>query len=1203
MTYPANAGSESRKGPGLTQNVSFGGKAENIRRLLASSSLAIPVPCSRFQPQLACPELLARAQSHKPRLDQRFDEVRRGRGTWAVSDIRQWLTDLGLERFADAFEREELTPDNLPELSESDLKELGLPLGPRKTILKAIEALRTGGAISPPRSAGSDSSKPSAEKSPAPKDTLEGERRQLTVMFCDMVGFTELANRVDPEILQGIMRRYQDECAVCITRYEGYVYQKLGDGIVAFFGYPLAHEGEAERAIHAGLEIIAALSKLEVPDAGQLTVRIGIATGLVVVSSTETGAVGETMNVAARLQGIAEPGSIVVSERVHRLAGGSFEYRDLGEQELKGLAQPTRAYRVLGRGEATSRFDAATQTGLTPLVGREQELGLLLERWALAQDGEGQVVLLTGEPGIGKSRILSALRERLEGQGAQALRFQCSPYYVNSAFWPSIDNFERALKFGRDETPESKLDKLEALVVTHFGRPLTDVRFIASMLSIPCEERYGALAMTPQKQKDETQRSLVDLAEAAARKQPTVVLYEDLHWADPTSLETLDLLIDRVRNFPLLIVLTHRPEFQSRWAVHGHVSGLNLSKLMRAQSSAIIAKLAGGKALPAEVVEQILARTDGVPLFVEELTKSILESSELKESADRYEYAGTTRSITIPATLRDSLMARLDRYMPVKEVAQIGAAIGREFSYELIAAVVPQAKAELEDSLERLIAAGLAFRRGKPPEATYTFKHALVQDAAYDSLLKSRRQELHRKIARVIEERFPHIKATEPEVLAHHLTAAGLAEAAVPLWRAAGELSKRRMALSEAIAHLTRGLEVTATLPPSPERDASELELRALLGPALIATKGFAAPEVEQTYGRARVLCRQMGDTPRIFPTLFGLWASYLVGGDLPAARELVDQLWQLAQGAKDTAMLLVAHRAMATTFYFQGDFVRAQEHAAQGIALYDPEQHASLALLYGEQPAVVCQCFGAATLWYLGYPDRALASIQDALALTQKLAHPFMTVQALAFAARLHLHRREGRLTRERAEAALALATEHKIAFYLAQGTILRGRALVEQGHTTEGLAQIRQGLAGYRATGAGGDLLPRVMLAETYGKAGQPEDGLLVLRDALAELPKGWRYCEAELHRLEGELLLGVSAEKYAEAEACFHRALDIARRQQARSLELRAAVSLARLWQRQGKRAAARELLGAIHGWFTEGFETADLREAKALLDALA
>jgi class 3 adenylate cyclase len=550
-----------------------------------------------------------------------------------------WLQEHGLDQYADVFAQSEIDLDVMPDLTERDLAELGLPLGARKRFMRPI---RSPTASSPAAIESSPSSSPS---SPI-VSIAEGERRQLTVLFCDMVGFTELASRVDPEVLQRIIRSYEDACTVCITRYEGYVFQRLGDGIVAFFGYPLAHEGEAERAIRAALEIIESLSHLDVPDAGHLAVRIGIATGLVVVSSAEKRAVGETMNLAARLQAVAQPGSIVVSERVHRLARGSFDYADLGEQTLKGIARPTHAYRIVGVSEAASRFEAAhAEAGLTPLVGREQEIGLLLERWALAQDGEGQVVMLSGEPGIGKSRILTALRERLERQGAQALRFQCSPYYVNSAFWPSIDNFERALRFGRDEPPESKLDKLEALIVTHYGRPLADVRFIASILSIHCDERYGALPMTPQKHRNETLRTLVDLTDAAARKQPSVMLFEDLHWADPTTLEVLDLLIDRVRSIPLLVVLTHRPEFQSRWSEQGHVSALNLSKLTRAQSAAIVSSLAGGKALPAALLEQILAKTDGVPLFVEELTKSILESGEFKDAGDRYEYSATAHTV------------------------------------------------------------------------------------------------------------------------------------------------------------------------------------------------------------------------------------------------------------------------------------------------------------------------------------------------------------------------------------------------------------------------------------------------------------------------------------------------------------------------------------------------------------------------------
>jgi predicted ATPase/class 3 adenylate cyclase len=635
-------------------------------------------------------------------------------------------------------------------------------------------------------------------------------------MFCDLVGSTALSEKLDPEELRSLLHAYRTLCGDVIARYDGFVARYVGDGILIYFGWPTAHEEDAERAVRAALEIVHTVKRASSTE--DLSVRIGIATGPVVVGEAAgTGdqsklAVGSTPNLAARLQGLATAGQIVIAASTRRLAGNAFELTDLGEQDLKGIAEPVHAWRVERALVTASRFDAARGGALTPLVGRNEELDLLLRRWSQARDGEGQVVLLSGEPGIGKSRILSALRQRLEAQAVQALRFQCSPYYVNSAFWPIIDNFERALKLARDETADSKLDKLEALVVTQYGRPLAHVRFVAAILSIPCEERYGALPMTPQKHQDETLRTLVDVTEAAARRRPSVLLFEDAHWADPTTLEVLDLLIDRVRTVPLLIVLTHRPEFRSRWSGQGHVGALNLSKLTRAQSAAMVSAITGGKTLPGTLLEQVLTRTDGVPLFVEELTKSILESGDLKEAGDHYEYRSSARTVTIPATLRDSLMARLDRFVPVKEIAQIGAAIGREFSYELIAAVAPMPQAQLDASLVQLCESGLAFRRGTPPDAIYTFKHALVQDAAYDSLLKSRRQELHAKIARVIEARFPNVKTTEPELLAHHLTAAGLAEAAIPLWQAGGELALKRMALTEAIAHLNQGLELVPTM-------------------------------------------------------------------------------------------------------------------------------------------------------------------------------------------------------------------------------------------------------------------------------------------------------------------------------------------------------------------------------------------------------
>ena len=615
----------------------------------------------------------------------------------------------------------------------------------------------------------------------------------------------------------------------------------------------------------------------------------------------------------------------------------------MGERELKGISEPVHAWRVIAVGAAASRFEAAAHGFVTPMVGREQELGLLLDRWQQAQEGEGQVVLLSGEPGIGKSRILNALREKLETQGVATLRFQCSPYHINSAFYPSIDNFERALKFTRDESPESKLDKLETLIVTHLDRPLADVRFIASMLSIPYESRYGELPMTPQKFKDETLRTLVDLCEASADKQPTAMLFEDAHWADPTSLEVLELLIDRVKKTSLLMVLTHRPEFQSRWSQQGHVSALNLSKLTRAQSGTMVEKLTHGKEFPAGLLDQILDKADGVPLYVEELTKSILESGELKDAGNHYDYAGSARSVTIPATLRDSLMARLDRFAPVKEIAQIGAAIGRAFSYAMIAAVAPQTKADLDVALEQLTESGLALRRGAPPDATYTFKHALVQDAAYDSLLKSRRQTLHAKIARVIEEHFPNIKDSEPELVAQHHTKAGNTEAAIPLWLAAGTKAFQRLALTEAIAHLDKGAELNATQPDGLARDANELQLRITLGMTWMAARGWPDEQVAINLEPAVRLARLLNQTEALFLARFGLWVRIHTMGHQAHSLSLALDILAEANQRDDSFLKIAGCLSEMISSFWLGDLSTAQISELTLGNTYREDQHGKI--------------------------------------------------------------------------------------------------------------------------------------------------------------------------------------------------------------------------------------------------------------------
>jgi class 3 adenylate cyclase/predicted ATPase len=1119
-----------------------------------------------------------------------------------LSDLLTWLEGQGLSKYAGVLADNEVDLEILPALSEQDLEKIGIPLGARKKLLNALAGLRAGAA---------GEARVEAESfTPA-----GGERRQLTVMFCDMVGFTELASGLDPEVLQRIIHAYEDLCAVAITRYAGYVFQRLGDGIVAFFGYPLAHEGEAERAIHAGLEIIKALAKLEVPEVGRLQVRIGIATGVVVVVSTEKGAVGETMNLAARLQGIAQPGSVVVSERVQRLGGGSFRYEDLGEHTLKGISRPARAYRVLGVSEAASRFEAATQKGLTPLVGREQEIGLLRAHWELAQDGEGQVVLLSGEPGLGKSRILSALREQVEARGARVLRLQCSPYYVNSALYPSIDNFERVLRFGRDEPAASKLDKLEALIVKHYGRPVEDVRLIASLLSIPCEDRYGALSLTPQRQKDETLRALVDLTEAAARRAPSVLLYEDVHWADPTTLEVLDLLIDRVLRFPLLIVLTHRPEFHNRWSGHGHVTALNLSRLTRAQSSTLIRNLAGGKALPPDLLEQLLAKTDGVPLFVEELTKSVLESGELRDAGDRYEYSGATRAITIPATLRDSLMARLDRYLPVREIAQIGAAIGREFSYELISAVSPRSKPELDEALAQLTESGLAFRRREIPEAVYTFKHALVRDTAYDSLLQSRRQELHRKIARVIEQRLPASKDTEPELLAHHYTEAGMIQEAVGYWIKAGQRAVDRSAYREALGHLAAGLGLIPSLPPSLERKQQELQLQTARAAALQATQGFGGEETGRAYSRARELCAELGDAPEVFPVLHGVFLFHMLRGETQRGYDAATECLRRAQTQEQLTPLMIGHRSVGSALLHLGKFPEAAEHLRQLCELVESEyQHSSTVhglsrgserlapqpLLYGIHPRTAARAFLSLTLYALGYPNQAHAAAMDALDHAQQLGHLQNLGYALYWSNLTGIQLGEFAAVKERAQRLQALA-EHGFSQWAAFGTFQHGLALAALGDTESGIPQMKQGLKEYRALGSV-LYLPSMeaLLAVALARTQHMGEAMATISDAVARATETRElWFQAELHRLRGELWRQSAPDM---AESCFRQALATAQGQGAKSWELRAATSLAHLRCDQGEYEQAHQLLAPVYAWFDEGFETPDLRDAKALLEEL-
>jgi tetratricopeptide (TPR) repeat protein len=916
--------------------------------------------------------------------------------------------------------------------------------------------------------------------------------------------------------------------------------------------------------------------------------------------------VGETPNLAARVQTLAKPGTVVVAHGTRDLLGGLFECRDLGMQRLKGFAEPLRCWRVVAESAAEGRFEALHGARLTPLVGREEEIALLLRCWREARDGEGQVVLLAGEPGIGKSRLVRELRARLSEQPHIRLLCQCSPHHTASPLHPLIEQLERAAGFARTDPPAMRLDKLEALLARGTQRLDEVVPLIAALLGVSISERYPALTLTPEVQKRRTLQALVDQVAGLATEQPVLALFKDVHWIDPSTLELLSMVIERIRRLPVLVLITFRSEFRPPWTRQEHVTLLTVSRLGRRQGADLVARVTGDKPLPGEIVEQIVARADGVPLFVEELTKTVVESGLLADAGDHFEPSGPLPLLAIPASLHDSLMARLDRLASVKEVAQVGAVIGREFSHELLAAVAPISANQLGDALEQLVSSELVFRHGEPPDATYAFKHALVQEAAYQSLLKSKRQQLHARIARVLEERLTDAGQAGQEVLAQHWTNAGPAERAIPYWRRAGERAARRSANLEAIAHLNKGLELLGTLPDASDHLDEEFALRMAIGGPLIATKGYPAPEVEQTYSRAWALCDQPGRSAERFPVLRGLWNCYLNRGELHRAHDLAERLIALAEEQGTPVHGALARRALGTTRFFLGHFGDAAAALSEAIAIDDAVaawEDPHYLLLYTERAGVVCRLYSAWVLWYLGFPDGALQKIEDGLALGHRLAHANSLIFALNWAAVLHNLRREFDLAQKRAEAAIEVAREYGLSQWLAEAIISRGFALVGLGQQADGMAQLHAGLAAWKRTGA------RVLdsqwlglVAEGHVQAGQFNEALTAL-DAAAETTATTGEChyQAELYRLRGIALAGIG--EHAEAGSWLRKAIDTARSQLAKSLELRATTSLARLWAKQGERHNACDLLAPVYGGFTEGFDTADLKDAKGLVDELA
>jgi class 3 adenylate cyclase/predicted ATPase len=1119
-----------------------------------------------------------------------------------MQEIADWLEKLGMSEYVQSFTEHKIDISVLGYLTDQDLKDVGIPLGHRRKMLASIGELTA--ASEPP-------AKPAAAKEPEPQDAAE--RRQLTVMFSDLVGSTALSTQMDPEDLREIISAYQKCVTEVVNHFDGFVARYMGDGVLVYFGYPRAHEDDAERAIRAGLELVTAVSALK--SGVSLQARVGIATGLVVVGdltgskeAQEHNIVGETPNLAARLQGIAEPNMVVMCDTTRRLLGNLFEVEDLGARELKGLVRPVRVWAALRASSVASRFEALHASSLTALVGREEESELLLRRWRKAKAGEGQVVLLSGEAGIGKSRLTGALLESLADERHGRVRYFCSPQHTDSAFYPIIGQTERAAGFKHDDTPQARLDKLET-VLARTSTSIEDAALFAEMLSLPNDGRYPALEFTPEQRRQKTLDALMTQMQALTRFRPLLIIFEDAHWSDPTSLEAFGRAVDRIATLRVLLIVTFRPEFDPPWVGRPHVTVLSLNRLTQREVGAMIDHLVGNKVLPASIRQDIVERTDGVPLFVEEMTKAVLEADG-QGAAESTAAAVPFPGVSVPSSLHASLMARLDRLGAAKEVAQIGAVIGREFSHALLAAVVGKPETELESAIGDLVASGLLFHQGAPPDATYLFKHALVQDAAYGTLLRQQRRALHARIAETIETQFPDIAERQPELLARHCTDARLIEKAAGLWGKAGQRSLERSALVEATEQLSRALAQIATLPSTPELRREQIRLQVALITPLMHVKGYAAPETKAAAERARLLIEQaeaLGEHPEdpllLLSVLYSFWCASFVAFNGDALRELAGQFLALAEKQKAKVPLMIGHRIMGSVLH-TGDFAEGRAHLDRAIALYDPDEHRPLAIRFGQDVGVATLSYRSWALWMLGYPQAALADARRAVLDAREIGQAATLMYALVHASLTHIHCGDYATATREANELVALADEKGALFWKALGMTVQGCVLALTGKPADAIQVITTGITALRSTGSTLWMPSHLSyLAVAYAELGQFDHAWWCIGEAItaAETTKE-RWQEADIHRTAGEIELLSREPSAMKAEGYFQRALEIARAQQAKSWELRAAISMARLWVDQGKRHESRNHLVSIHGWFTEGFDTLDLKQAKALLEGL-
>ena len=1116
-----------------------------------------------------------------------------------MGNIATALQALGLEQYVEAFRAADVDLDVLRLLTEDDLREIGLSLGHRRKLLAAIAE----GRLAPPPApmAVTDQLRP-----PKPGHTGEQERRQVTVMLCDLVGSTELTQRLDPEEMGRIIRQFQDSTAGAISRFDGFVDRFMGDAVLAFFGYPRAHEDAAERAVRAALAIVDGIGAIAGPDGQAMSVRIAISSGAAFFGeivehggAREPIVTGEVVNLAARMQQIAPVNGIVIAPQTRRMLRELFELADLGLHDFKGIGRPILVWRVVGERLAGTRFEAVHGRTLAPMVGRDAEIAMLKDRWQSARAGEGQAVLLSGEAGMGKSRIAQMLRDHVADETHVSIRYQCSPFHRNSALYPAIAQLRHATRINPNAPPEARLQKLEALVGLDTPGAAEAVALLAELLSIPADPRYKPPDLPPDQRKRRTLDVLLGQLLALARNQPVLLLVEDAHWVDPTTQELLSQTIVNIQNAALLMLVTYRPEFEPGWANLSHVTTLALSGLPRRQAMAIVTYLTGGKPLPPELLDQILAKTDGIPLFVEELAKAILELGVLRDAGDRYELISPLPTLAIPDTLQDSLLARLDSHPTTKELAQIGSVIGREFAFSHLSALATLKGEPLNAAIRELLRADLVHQRGPAHRATYVFKHALIQDAAYSTLVMARRQQLHGQCATILVELSPDLAELQPELLAHHYTQAGKAEEAIGHWLKAGRRAIERSANSEAIAHLRQGIALVPGIYNPDLRSRLELRLQVELGVPLIATDGYAAPATLAAWERAGVLAEQRGEHRLLIRSLYGLWAGRTSMGETRTALGLASRILQLGLQLGDDGITLVGHRAHALNVFLMGDLAAARAELEGVLAAYNPERHAELRFEFGQDMRVAATAILSTILSVQGYQNQALRMSAENVECAAALAHTNSLAYALSFGAcMVAMVCGDAATTLQFAERLIALATRNHLFLWTAYGEAFKGWALAQQGDADEAVRLLGGALQGVARAGAAlSEPLIVGVMGAALSCAGQHEDALASMSAAVAAAERREElWCLPELLRLKAQVVSRLGGD---EAPHLLESALGFSGKRGMHSWTLRVACDLAALMRSDGRFDEADALLRSALDSFPEASDAPDRQQALAHL----